>query len=152
MKAKRFPIFLGGRRTLQPVARARRDQADADIIVFGGLGLIFDDYYFFRSRFEDEGIFGRTVMFVNLASDPIVRARADSGFGVEGRGRFAVEERKRVLVLMTDMTAFADALKEIGISMEQVPAIAGTPAISIANWRCAMNGHAATRGRLRSRS
>ena len=45
---------------------------DADVIVFGGLGLIFDDYYFFRSTFEDEGIMGRTVMYVNQASDPIV--------------------------------------------------------------------------------
>ena len=42
------------------------------MIVFGGMGLIFDDYYFFRKAFEEAGMFARTVMFVNQASDPVV--------------------------------------------------------------------------------
>ena len=73
-------------------------QADADIIAFGGLGLVFDDYYFFRTRFEDEGIFGRTVMFVNLASDPIVERVLTPDMVLKVAERFAVEEKKRVLV------------------------------------------------------
>ena len=82
------------------------------------MGLIFDDYYFFRSTFEDEGLFARTVMFVNQASDPIVERVLVPDMVLKVAERFAVEEHKRVLVLMTDMTAYADALKEIGISMD----------------------------------
>ena len=100
-------------------------QAKADIVVFGGLGLIFDDYHFFRSTFEDEGVFARTVMFVNQASDPIVERLFIPDMCLKVAERYAVEQSKRVLVLMTDMTAYADALKEIGIAMERVPSNRG---------------------------
>ena len=100
-------------------------QADADIVVFGGLGLVFDDYHFFRTTFENAGVFPRTIMFVNQASDPIVERVLVPDMVLAVAERFAVEEGKRVLVLLTDMTAYADALKEIGISMEQVPSNRG---------------------------
>ena len=64
-------------------------------------------------------------MFVNLASDPIVERVLTPDLVLKVAERFAVEERERVLVLMTDMTAYADALKEIGISMERVPSNRG---------------------------
>ena len=125
VESQKIPIFsVSGEPFNQLLARIAI-QADADIIVFGGLGLIFDDYYFFRSRFEDEGIFGRTVMFVNLASDPIVERVLTPDMVLKVAERFAVEQNKRVLVLMTDMTAYADALKEIGIAMERVPSNRG---------------------------
>jgi V/A-type H+-transporting ATPase subunit B len=125
VESQKIPIFsVAGEPHNQLLARIAI-QADADIIAFAGLGLIFDDYYFFRTRFEDEGIFGRTVMFVNLASDPIVERVLTPDMVLKVAERFAVEEKKRVLVLMTDMTAYADALKEIGISMERVPSNRG---------------------------
>ncbi|MGD1074509.1 MAG: V-type ATP synthase subunit B [Thermodesulfovibrionales bacterium] len=125
VESQKIPIFsVAGEPYNQLMARIAI-QADADLIVFGGLGLIFDDYYFFRRRFEDEGIFGRTVMFVNLASDPIVERVLVPDMALKVAERFAVEDKKRVLVLMTDMTAYADALKEIGISMERVPSNRG---------------------------
>jgi V/A-type H+-transporting ATPase subunit B len=125
VESQKIPIFsVAGEPHNQLLARIAI-QADADIIVFGGLGLIFDDYYFFRTRFEDEGIFGRTVMFVNLASDSIVERVLTPDMVLKVAERFAVEEKKRVLALMTDMTAYADALKEIGISMERVPSNRG---------------------------
>ena len=125
VESQKIPIFsVSGEPFNQLLARIAI-QADADIIVFGGLGLIFDDYYFFRSKFEDEGIIGRTVMFVNLASDPIVERVLTPDMVLKVAERFAVEENKRVLVLMTDMTAYADALKEIGIAMERVPSNRG---------------------------
>ena len=125
VESQKIPIFsVAGEPYNQLLARIAI-QADADIIAFGGLGLIFDDYWFFRTRFEDEGIFSRTVMFVNLASDPIVERVLTPDLVLKVAERFAVEEHKRVLVLMTDMTAYADALKEIGISMERVPSNRG---------------------------
>ena len=65
------------------------------------------------------------MMFVNQASDPIVERVLVPDMVLKIAERFAVEENKRVLVLMTDMTAYADALKEIGISMERVPSNRG---------------------------
>tara|TARA_R110001592_G_scaffold182604_2_gene425921 strand:- start:9017 stop:10351 length:1335 start_codon:yes stop_codon:yes gene_type:complete len=125
VESQKIPIFsVAGEPYNQLLARIGI-QADADIIIFGGLGLIFDDYYFFRSIFESEGILSRTVMFVNQASDPIVERLLVPDMALKVAERFAVEEGKRVLVLLTDMTAYADALKEIGIAMERVPSNRG---------------------------
>ena len=125
VESQKIPIFsVAGEPYNQLLARIGI-QADADIIIFGGLGLIFDDYHFFRSTFEVEGILGRTVMFVNQASDPIVERLLVPDMALKVAERFAVEEGKRVLVLLTDMTAYADALKEIGIAMERVPSNRG---------------------------
>lgn len=125
VESQKIPIFsVAGEPYNQLLARIGI-QANADIIVFGGLGLIFDDYYFFRAKFENEGVSARTVMFVNQASDPIVERLFVPDMCLKVAERYAVEESKRVLVLLTDMTAYADALKEIGIAMERVPSNRG---------------------------
>lgn len=125
VESQKIPIFSVAGEPYNALLARIGIQADADVIVFGGLGLIFDDYYFFRSTFEDEGIMGRTVMYVNQASDPIVERLLVPDMALKVAERFAVEEGKRVLVLLTDMTAYADALKEIGIAMERVPSNRG---------------------------
>lgn len=125
VESQKIPIFsVAGEPYNQLLARIGI-QADAEIIVFGGMGLVFDDYHFFRTTFEEEGVFPRTVMFVNQASDPIVERMLVPDMALKVAERFAVEQKKRVLVLLTDMTAYADALKEIGVSMERVPATRG---------------------------
>jgi len=125
VESQKIPIFsVSGESYNQFLARIGI-QADADIVVFAGLGLIFDDFHFFRSQFEEAGVFARTVMFCNLASDPIVERLLVPDMALTVAERFAVEEGKRVLVLMTDMTAYADAMKEVGISMEHVPSNRG---------------------------
>jgi len=125
VESQKIPIFsVAGEPYNQLLARIGI-QADAEIIVFGGMGLIFDDYHFFRTKFEDEGLLSRCVMFVNQASDPIVERILVPDMALKVAERFAVDKSKRVLVLLTDMTAYADALKEIGISMERVPATRG---------------------------
>lgn len=125
VESQKIPIFsIAGEPYNKLLARIGI-QADAEVIVFCGLGLIFDDYHFFRSTFENAGAFAKTVMFVNLASDPIVERLLAPDLALKVAERFAVEENKRVLVLMTDMTAYADALKEIGVAMERVPSNRG---------------------------
>lgn len=125
VESQKIPIFtIAGEPYNQLLARIGF-QADADVVVFGGLGLIFDDYYFFRSTFEEHGVFHRTVMFVNLASDPIVERLLVPDMVLAVAERFAVEEGKRVLVLLSDMTAYADAMKEVGIAMEHIPSNRG---------------------------
>ena len=78
-----------------------------------------------RRPFEEHGVFHRTVMFVNQASDPIVERMLVPDMALAVAEKFAVEENKRVLVLLTDMTAYADAMKEIGVAQERIPATRG---------------------------
>jgi len=125
VESQKLPIFSVAGQPYNRLLARIAIQADAEIIVFGGLGLIFDDYHFFRTRFEEEGVFSRVVMFVNQASDPLVQRLLVPDMALKVAERFAVEEGKRVLVLLSDMTAYADALKEIGITLERVPANRG---------------------------
>ncbi|EAQ74451.1 MULTISPECIES: V-type ATP synthase subunit B [unclassified Synechococcus] len=127
VESQKIPIFSVSGEPFNNFLARIGIQADADVVVFGGLGLIFDDYYSFRKTFEEAGVFPRTVMFVNLASDPVVERTLIPDMALAVAERFAVEEGKRVLVLLTDMTAFADSLKEISIAMDQVPANRGYP-------------------------
>ena len=125
VESQKIPIFSIAGEPYNPLLARIGIQADADIVVFGGMGLIFDDFHVFRTTFENAGGFGRTVMFVHQASDPVVEALLVPDMALAVAERFAVEENKRVLVLLTDMTAFADALKEIGIAMEHIPSNRG---------------------------
>lgn len=125
VESQKIPIFSVAGEPFNPLLARIGFQANADIIVFGGLGLIFDDYYFFKTAFEEHGIFHKTVMFVNQASDPIVERLLVPDMALAVAEKFAVEQSKRVLVLLTDMTAYADAMKEIGVALERIPAIRG---------------------------
>ncbi len=125
VESQKIPIFSISGEPYNAFLARIGIQADADIVVFAGLGLIFDDFHFFRTRFEEAGVSARTVMFVNLASDPIVERLLVPDMALTVAERFAVEQGKKVLVLMTDMTAYADAMKEVGISMEHVPSNRG---------------------------
>lgn len=125
VESQKIPIFSVAGEPYNAFLARIGIQADADIVVFGGMGLIFDDYHFFRTAFDDAGVFSRTVMYVNLASDPIVERLLVPDMALAIAEKFAVEEGKRVLVLLTDMTAYADAMKEVGISMERVPSNRG---------------------------
>jgi V/A-type H+/Na+-transporting ATPase subunit B len=125
VESQKIPIFsVAGEPHNELLARIGF-QADADVLVFGGLGLIFDDYHFFRTAFEEHGVFARTVMFVNQASDPLVERLLVPDMALAVAEKFAVEQNKRVLVLLTDMTAYADAMKEIGVAQERIPAVRG---------------------------
>ncbi len=125
VESQKIPIFSVAGEPFNPFLARIGIQADADVVIFGGIGLIFDDYHFFRTTFENAGVFSRTVMFVNQASDPVVERLLVPDMALAVAETLAVREGKRVLVLMSDMTAFADALKEVGISMEHVPSNRG---------------------------
>ena len=126
VESQKLPIFsIAGEPYNELLARIAM-QAEVDIIVFGGMGLKHDDYLFFRDTFEERGALVRTVMFVHTAADPIVECQMVPDMCLATAEQFAVAG-KRVLVLLTDMTNFADAMKEIAITMEQVPANRGYP-------------------------
>ena len=124
--SQKLPIFsIAGEPYNELLARVGL-QADADIILLGGMGLRYDDYLIFRRTFHQGGVLGRTIMFIHTASDPVVECLLVPDLCLAVGEQFALRG-KRVLVLLTDMTAFADALKEIAITMEQVPSNRGYP-------------------------
>jgi|TARA_B110001454_G_C12675285_1_gene415577 V/A-type H+-transporting ATPase subunit B len=125
VESQKIPIFSVAGEPFNIFLARIGIQADADVVIFAGLGLIFDDYHNFKQMFEDAGVMSRTVMYVNLASDPVVERLMVPDLALAVAEKFAVEEGKRVLVLMTDMTAYADAMKEIGIAMEHIPSNRG---------------------------
>ncbi len=125
VESQKIPIFSVAGEPYNELLARIGFQADADIVVFGGLGLIFDDYHFFKTVFEEHGVFHRTVMYINLAADPIVERLSIPDMALAVAEKYAVDKDKRVLVLLTDMTAYADAMKEIGISLERIPAARG---------------------------
>lgn len=125
VESQKIPIFSVAGEPYNELLARIGFQANADAVVFGGMGLIFDDYHFFRTAFEDHGVFHRTVMFVNQASDPLVERLLIPDMALAVAEKMAVEENKRVLVLLTDMTAYADAMKEIAVAQERIPAVRG---------------------------
>lgn len=125
VESQKIPIFSTAGEPHNALLARIGIQADADVVVFGGLGLTFDEFWTFRTAFEDAGVFARTVMFVNQASDPALERLLVPDMTLAVAERFAVDEKRRVLVLLTDMTAYADALKEVGVAMERVPSNRG---------------------------
>ena len=124
--SQKIPIFsIPGEPYNELLARIA-SQTDADVIVLGGMGLKFDDYQFFNSYFEKSGAMEKTTMFIHQASDPVVECVLVPDMALAAAEKFAIQD-KDVLVLLTDMTAFADALKEIAISMDMVPSNRGYP-------------------------
>ncbi len=126
VKSQKLPIFsVSGEPYNQLLARIAM-QAEVDLIVLGGMGLKYDDYLFFRNTLEQGGALSKTIMFVHTAADPIVECLMVPDTSLAIAERFALKG-KNVLVLLTDMTNFADALKEIAITQEQVPSNRGYP-------------------------
>ena len=126
VESQKLPIFsVSGEPYNELLARIAM-QAEVDLIILGGMGLKYDDYLFFRDTLEQSGAMSRTIMFIHTASDPTVECTMIPDMSLAVGEQFALQGKK-VLVLLTDMTNFADALKETAITMEQVPSNRGYP-------------------------
>ncbi len=126
VESQKLPIFsVSGEPYNELLARIAM-QAEVDMIILGGMGLKYDDYLYFKDAIEEGGALGRTVFFVHTASDPIVECLLVPDISLAVAEQFALKGKK-VLVLLTDMTNFADSMKEIAITMEQVPSNRGYP-------------------------
>ncbi len=124
--SQKLPIFsISGEPYNQLLARIAM-QAEADIIVLGGMGLKYDDFLYFKETLAAGGALSKTVMFIHTASDPTVECMKIPDLSLAVAEQFALQN-KDVLVLLTDMTNYADAMKEISITQEQVPSNRGYP-------------------------
>ena len=124
--SQKLPIFsISGEPYNELLARIAM-QAEVDVIILGGMGLKYDDYLYFKDTLEEAGALSRTAMFVHTAADPTVECLMIPDMCLAVAEKFAIAG-KDVLVLLTDMTNFADAMKEIAIIQEQVPSNRGYP-------------------------
>ncbi len=126
VESQKLPIFSVAGEPYNPLLARIALQAEVDVIVLGGMGLKHDDYLYFRDLLEENGALSRSVLFIHTASDPVVECLLVPDIALAVAERFALENR-RVLVLLTDMTNFADAMKEVAITMEQIPSNRGYP-------------------------
>lgn len=126
VKSQKIPIFSVAGEPYNQLLMRIANQTDADVVVIGGMGLTFADYQAFIDNAEEAGSAHKTVMFIHRAVDPAVECLLAPDLALACAERFAIEG-KDVLVLLTDMTAFADAIKEISITMDQIPSNRGYP-------------------------
>lgn len=126
VESQKLPIFsIAGEPYNELLARIGT-QAEVDIIILGGMGLKFDDYLFFRETLEEHGALSHSIVFMHTAADPIVECLLVPDMSLAVAENFALKG-KRVLVLLTDMSNFCDALKEIAVTMQQIPSNRGYP-------------------------
>lgn len=126
VKSQKVPIFSVAGEPYNALLMRIANQAAADVIIIGGMGLTFSEYQAFVDNGEQSGSQNKTVMFVHKATDPTVECILIPDLCLACAERFALEN-KNVVVLLTDMTAFSDALREIAITMDQVPSNRGYP-------------------------
>jgi len=124
--SQKLPIFSSSGEPYNELLARIAMQAEVDVIILGGMGLKYDDYLYFKDTLEEAGALSRTAMFVHTAADPTVECLMIPDMCLAVAEKFAIAG-KNVLVLLTDMTNFADAMKEIAIIQEQVPSNRGYP-------------------------
>lgn len=126
VESQKLPIFSISGEPYNALLSRIALQAEVDVIVLGGMGLKYDDYLTFRDTLEKGGAMSHTVMFIHTAADPVVECTLVPDMALAVAEQFALAGKK-VLVLLTDMTNYADAQKEMAITMEQVPSNRGYP-------------------------
>ncbi|MFU0828215.1 MAG: Archaeal/vacuolar-type H+-ATPase subunit B/Vma2 [Lachnoclostridium sp.] len=96
-------------------------------VVFAAMGITFEEAHFFTESFRESGAIDRTVMFINLANDPAVERIATPRMALTAAEYLAFEKDMHVLVILTDITNYADSLREISAARKEVPGRRGYP-------------------------
>ena len=96
-------------------------------VVFAAMGITFEEAHFFTESFKETGAIDRTVLFINLANDPAVERIATPRMALTAAEYLAFEKNMHVLVILTDITNYADALREISAARKEVPGRRGYP-------------------------
>jgi V/A-type H+-transporting ATPase subunit B len=138
VRGQKLPIFSGGGlphdRLAVEIARHARLRQSADgstgddfAIVFAGIGVPYDSAEFFRKSLEQSGALERTALFLNLASDSSTQRLLTPRFALTAAEYLAFVEGKHVLAILTDMTNYAEALREVSSSKGEIPSRKGFP-------------------------
>ncbi|NQT76574.1 MAG: V-type ATP synthase subunit B [Bacteroidetes bacterium] len=118
---QKIPFFADPDQPYNQVMAMVALRAKADKIILGGMGLSNDDYLFFKNIFENAGALDRIISFVNTTEDPPVERLLVPDMALSAAEYFAAEKNQDVLVLLTDMTLYADALSIVSNRMDQIP-------------------------------
>ena len=118
---QKIPFFADPDQPYNQVMATVAMRAKSDKIILGGMGLTNDDYLYFRNTFQNAGALDRIVSFVNTTEDPSVERLLIPDMALTAAEYFAVEKKEKVLVLLTDMSNYADALAIVSNKMDQIP-------------------------------
>jgi V/A-type H+-transporting ATPase subunit B len=118
---QKIPFFTDANQPFNQVMALVALRAQADKIILGGMGLLNDDYLFFKNIFENAGVLHKIISFVNTTEDPPVERLLIPDMALTAAEYFAFEKKEKVLVLLTDMTLYADALSIVSNRMDQIP-------------------------------
>ncbi len=118
---QKIPFFADPDQPFNQVMATVALRAQADKIILGGMGLSNDDYLYYKNVFENAGALDRIVAFINTTENPPVERLLVPDMALTAAEFFAVEKKEKVLVLLTDMTLFADALSIVSNRMDQIP-------------------------------
>ena len=134
IRGQKLPIFSGNglphdRLAAQIVKQASLSDSDSDelVIVFAAMGVKYDVAEFFKTTFTESGVADHVVMFLNLVSDPVVERLITPKVALTAAEYLAFEENKQVLVILTDMTSYAEAMREVSSSKGEIPSRKGYP-------------------------
>jgi V/A-type H+-transporting ATPase subunit B len=118
---QKIPFFADPDQPYNQVMAMVALRAKADKIILGGMGLTNDDFLFFKNVFENAGALDRIICFVNTTEQPPVERLLVPDMALTAAEYFATEKNEKVLVLLTDMTLYADALSIVSNRMDQIP-------------------------------
>jgi V/A-type H+-transporting ATPase subunit B len=121
VSGQKIPFFADPDQPYNEVMAMVAMRAQVDKIILGGMGMSNDDYLFFRKTFEDAGALDRIICFMNTTEQPPVERLLIPDMVLTAAEYFAVDHNEKVLVLLTDMTLYADALSIVSNRMDQIP-------------------------------
>ena len=118
---QKIPFFADPDQPYNQVMANVAMRAETDKIILGGMGMTNDDYLYFKNLFTNAGALDRIISFMNTTEDPAVERLLIPDMALTAAEYFAVEKNQKVLVLLTDMTMYADALSIVSNRMDQIP-------------------------------
>lgn len=121
VSGQKIPFFADPDQPYNQVMANVALRAQTDRIILGGMGLTNDDYLYFKNLFDNAGVLDRIVSFVNTTEAPPVERLLVPDMALTAAEYFAVDRNEKVLVLLTDMTLYADALSIVSNRMDQIP-------------------------------
>jgi len=121
VSGQKIPFFADPDQPYNQVMAQVALRADVDKIILGGMGLSNDDYLYFKQVFENAGALSKIISFVNTTEQPPVERLLIPDMALTAAEYFAVDKNEKVLVLLTDMTLYADALSIVSNRMDQIP-------------------------------
>lgn len=133
VRGQKLPIFSGSGLPHNQLAAQISRQAkvlgsdERFAVVFAAMGITFEESEFFMQDFRESGALDRAVMFINLANDPSIERISTPRMALTAAEYLAFEKDMHVLVIMTDMTNYADALREVSAARKEVPGRRGYP-------------------------